>query len=117
VRSAFSHHGLPLAAPRRGRIVGLRVFELLYDPAKLVTTTASGDTILHGQFLVVLVFDDARAAGRALRDARERRAMRAYGLTVIHAGNVVATILRGDATRDRIARVRAAVTEATRSGA
>ena len=90
------------------RIAGFSVSALQYDVSKLVTSRT-----LTGQWFVVLVFDNRSDASNALRDSRERQAMRSYGLTVITHGNVVATILRGDATRDRVTRVRAAVEQAT----
>ncbi len=113
VKTAFLHQGFPLLEMRSVHIAGIPATELVYDPRKLVTTTRSGHTVFHGQFLVVLVFASAHDSALALDDPRERRAIHAFGLTVFARADVVATLLRGTATRDRVRRVRTALAEAT----
>jgi hypothetical protein len=112
VELLFFQHGIALVTARAARIAGYAVTELEYDPKRLTTTTSTGDTVLTGQWLIVLVFNNASAATHALRDRREAQSIQAFGLTVVAKGNVVATILRGDATQDRLRRIRSALHQA-----
>jgi hypothetical protein len=114
VKTVFAQHGMPLVASGNAKIAGQRVNEFSNDPASLVTKDAAGNiTSLTGAWLVVLVFGNASAAAHALHDSREVRAIRSFALTVVARGNVVGAISRGDATDDRLERVRSAVHQAT----
>ena len=108
VKSAFDHHGVPLQGPHTVRVAGVRASAFQYDVSKLVT----GRTVA-GQWLVVLVFGTQSDVGRILQNSHERQVMQAYHLTVFAHRNVLVTILRGAATPDHVARVRAALAQAT----
>lgn len=113
VASAFRRDGLPLKLWRTTTIANEHVVEFEIDPAVLGLKRVRDGLAITEMFLYVLVFDDSRSAAKALGDARERAAIRSWGMTVVRRENVVATILRGDATRGTVKDVTRAVDAAT----
>lgn len=108
VKAAFRHHGVPLKGPSTVRVAGLRVSLLQYDAGKLIKGRARA-----GQWLAVLVFHSRSDADTMLGNPTEQQVIKKVNLTVFAHENVVVTILHGAATPDHLARVRAAVAQAT----